>query len=446
MANLYTNLSATITTPTWTTTEIPLQVGVYQGDPLSTVIFNTVMCTLIEALHPYRHLGYTFSQSERSMHLLQYTDDTCLIGSGPASCQELLQPVERWLQWTGMRAKPAKCHSLGIRASAGKSFDPALTIDGQPIPFIRNEVIKFLGRIIQVPPDTRNIKSQVLSKLTRMLERVDGTPVTRQQKLRLYRVGICPRMSWDLAVNNLPLLWVTGTLEATATRFLKRWSGLAKTADTARLYLPQSQGGLNLPSISLLYKKQQVSQACQLLASTDLAVRFTTTVEIRREEALQRATHRPMLVARDTLAEDPDMSKRALMTRAKSAMVKEDAEKRMKHAQSLECQGQVFILKFSLNAIQDTLPHNANLAMWRRREGLSSACKLCGERQTSSTTVLKHSTCVGTMSGTMRSWRSSPSSWPRAYQRNTNSWQTFHNSSPMSSLPTLPQLTSAPTL
>ena len=98
VANLYTNLSATITTPTWTTVEIPLQVGVYQGDPLSTIIFNTVMCTLIEALHPYRDLGYTFSQSERLVHLLQYADDTCLIGSGPASCQELLQPVERWLQ------------------------------------------------------------------------------------------------------------------------------------------------------------------------------------------------------------------------------------------------------------------------------------------------------------------------------------------------------------
>ena len=190
-----------------------------------------------------------------------------------------------------MRSKPAKCHSLGIRAFTGKSFDPALTIDSQRIPFIRNEAIKFLGRVIQVPPDTHSIKSQVLSKLTRMLERVDGTPVTRQQKLRLYQAGICPRMSWDLAVNKLPLSWVTRTLEATATRFLKTWSGLAKTADTARLYLPQFQGGINLPPISLLYRKQHVSQACQLLASKDPAVRFTTTVEIKREEALQRATH-----------------------------------------------------------------------------------------------------------------------------------------------------------
>ena len=46
-------------------------------------------------------------------------------------------------------------------------------------------------------------------------------------------------------------------------------------------------------------------------------------------------------------------------------------------------------LKFSLNAAQDTLPHNANLAIWRRREGLSDQCKLCSERQTLSH-VLNH--------------------------------------------------------
>ena len=39
-------------------------------------------------------------------------------------------------------------------------------------------------------------------------------------------------------------------------------------------------------------------------------------------------------------------------------------------------------LKFAMNAVQDTLPHNANLAVWRRSEGLSSQRKLCGERQT----------------------------------------------------------------
>jgi len=76
-ASLYTNLSATITTPSWAKAEIPLQVGVYQGDPLTTAIFNTVMCTLIEALRPFQHLVYTFSQKQQvsqACHLLAPTD------------------------------------------------------------------------------------------------------------------------------------------------------------------------------------------------------------------------------------------------------------------------------------------------------------------------------------------------------------------------------------
>ena len=97
------------------------------------------------------------------------------------------------------------------------------------------------------------------------------------------------------------------------------------------------------------------------------------------------------------------MNKRALMKRTKAAVDDEDAQKRLQHAKSLECQGQIFRsceekaaniwaiavqnlppnhLKFSLNAAHDTLPHNANLARWRKNEGLSNACKLCGGRQT----------------------------------------------------------------
>ena len=84
------------------------------------------MCTLIEALRPHQYLGYTFAQSQRSVHILQYADDTCLISNGPASCQELIHHTEKWLLWSGMRAKPAKCHSLGIRAYSERSFNPDL--------------------------------------------------------------------------------------------------------------------------------------------------------------------------------------------------------------------------------------------------------------------------------------------------------------------------------
>ena len=60
---LYSDLEATVTCRSWSTTAIPLKVGVYQGDPLSVIIFNTVMATLADALKADKHLGYTFSNS-----------------------------------------------------------------------------------------------------------------------------------------------------------------------------------------------------------------------------------------------------------------------------------------------------------------------------------------------------------------------------------------------
>jgi len=86
--------------------------------------------------------------------------------------------------------------------------------------------------------------------------------------------------------------------------------------------------------------------------------------------------------------------------RAKTAVVIANAEARLEHAKSLRYQGKLFrsvedgkassawssaVLslppersKFALNASQDTIPHNINLARWRN---LSASCKLCGQRQ-----------------------------------------------------------------
>ena len=44
--SLYQKLSAVVTSKSWATNPTPLQLGVYQGDPLSVVIFNSVMSTL----------------------------------------------------------------------------------------------------------------------------------------------------------------------------------------------------------------------------------------------------------------------------------------------------------------------------------------------------------------------------------------------------------------
>ena len=89
-----------------------------------------------------------------------------------------------------------------------------------------------------------------------LLNRIDQTPVTPKQKMLIYmyKLGVCPRISWDLTISSFPLSWIETSLDPLVTKYLKAWLGLAKPADPSRLFLPQNRG-LGLPSISGLYKK-----------------------------------------------------------------------------------------------------------------------------------------------------------------------------------------------
>ena len=150
VSNIYSDLSAIKTGPTWSTTSVPLRTGVYQGDPLSVVIFNTVMSTLADSLRAHQHLRYTLSGGNASTNLLLYADDTCLIADGPASCQHLLLQVEKWLRWTGLSMKIPKCFYLNLQASTAKRTPIQLILQDQVIPPV-GEAFKFLGGPISVP-------------------------------------------------------------------------------------------------------------------------------------------------------------------------------------------------------------------------------------------------------------------------------------------------------
>ena len=151
ISNLYEDLTGVISSKAWTTNPIHLQIGVYQGDPLSVLVFNTVMNTLVDTItKQYPDLGYSHSSSPCSTNLLQYADDTSLIVDGPSSCRSLLAATESWLTWSGMKANVPKCVSLAIQSSSGKPYDPELTLNGEPIPYIGDSTFRFLGAPVSV--------------------------------------------------------------------------------------------------------------------------------------------------------------------------------------------------------------------------------------------------------------------------------------------------------
>ena len=95
VSNLYEGLVGIVHTKEWSTEPFPIEVGVYQGDPLSVIIFNTVMNTLVDTISQSLDLGYSPSSTTQQCNLLQYTDDTSLLANGPAACQALLDRTEK---------------------------------------------------------------------------------------------------------------------------------------------------------------------------------------------------------------------------------------------------------------------------------------------------------------------------------------------------------------
>ena len=230
-----------------------------------------------------------------------------------------------------------------------------------------------------------------------MLKKVDAVPITSYQKLLLYWVAVCPRLNLDFMANQLPMSWVTTTLEATTTRFLKKWIGLAKPADPSRLYFPKKKRDLGLPSISTVYQNQQRPVASLILTSHGPVVQYIAHLSIKREQNLHRLIYRPTLEVRDIWHNDSDANRKTLLKKAKIQFTERESNKRLEDAKSQQHQGQLMhateekasstlssvefqlqpeVLSLSLNAVQDTLSYNANLALWRKKDGLSDVCKL----------------------------------------------------------------------
>ena len=120
---------------------------------------------------------------------------------------------------------------------------------------------------------------------------------------------------WDFGISDVPLSWIAKTLESTVIRYLKKWSGLSRTADPSRLFLPKKNGGLNLSNITTLYKKMKVSIAAQLLTSRDPVTQLVAKKQTQKEQSQKRVKFHPMLTTREVIAADPGARRNNIITK-----------------------------------------------------------------------------------------------------------------------------------
>ncbi len=126
-----------------------------------------------------------------------------------------------------------------------------------------------------------------------------------------------------------------------ASTFLKKWAGLTRAANIAKLFLPIKRGGLGLPSFTNLYRKLQLSRQTQLLTSRDTSVRHIATQHLQAEAQKQRQKFSPAVMVEQMRSENPGRSRHALTKAVKSVVTRKEEEALLEHLHSLPQQGEM---------------------------------------------------------------------------------------------------------
>ena len=410
--NYYASLRVIIRTRAWTTRSIQQLVGVFQGCPLSVIIFLLFLNILYAwyALPEHKHMGYKFQKSSLSILGTAFADDISLFVRRIQYLQQLLDGTDRFLRWARMKAKPAKCKAIAYKKGETRveCYNPFVRISGVEVPMVTaDEGFKLLGKWFYPNLKLDQQEQMIVKKLTDNIERLDKTNLAGSQRVHALRMSIGGWLGWELSMYPFSITFVTQQLEQPIKNAIARWLKLPNCTSKELFFLSRRYHGLNVPSPLTMFKQRQAATMHMLKHSTDPAVREFYEIERRRVSSSQRWSGILAVEAFDAERgvddDDDEPANPATERRRLNAFVRaQDDKSRWKHLSELVIQGkgltalecashdpdwmdQVLqvsptLFRFGCTALLDVLPTNCNLFRWRKRA--DKFCPLCSWPQT----------------------------------------------------------------
>ena len=407
--NLYTHSTAVVQTKSFRSDPFTFRRGVFQGDPLSPIVFLLVFNPILQELQNQSHKGYKLG--DVSHISLPYADDFCLISTNLKTHQNLINKIHTQVNSMGMKLKPSKCRSFSL--CAGKPTAVPFHIGDSDVPSIRDEEQKFLGKLLFFhgkPEETFNL---VKDTFVDGIANIDKAMVREEYKLWIYAKYFLPSKRFLLTVHTLTKTQLQA-LDTLTDKAIKRWVGLPRSATNAVIHMPQA---LDIKSISQLYTEMHTVSHVRTRLQGDATVNAAIDCTLEREGSwtTKQSTTVQCEVALDTAkdivnnakSDVPSVSKKcdynkSVKSAVRKHMAAEHETKCLEKVKALVVQGKTLelaaaestdftwksfvydlrrgTLKFLANAHIDTLPTAANLKRWKKSS--SDKCKLCKGRQT----------------------------------------------------------------
>ena len=419
----YENIKATVQTQAFKTEVFQFKRGVFQGDPLSPIIFLVVFNPILQYLQTQAKYGYSLKENEENFITFPYADDFCLITRDKRTHQRIINEIVKHINSMGMKIKPSKCRSFSIKSGSPETvhFD----IEGYKVPSIAEEEQKFLGRVLFFSGKSSECFDLLESKIREKLENLNKSAVRNEFKLEIYKIYVLPSIRFLLTVHDLPITHLK-KLDAVADKYLKNWAGLPRCATTAILHFNTA---LDIKNISTLYKETHAVTHASTRLSGDSRVNLIIDNKLVRESEYTRkqsvtvqseskfktafsyncvqgeipgtTSEELPLSDADSALPPPQKFIDEVKKDVKTAVLFEESQEILSHVKTLISQGHFLELtkveqtdatwksyifnlpkgtmKWLLNASINTLPNKANLRKWGK---VSNDKCWCSKKQT----------------------------------------------------------------
>ena len=276
---------------------------------------------------------------------------------------------------------------------------------------------RYLGRPTNAAGCEKTTRNEITATLERLLQQVDALHLPSTCKLWLYQHFVVTKLCWFFTALDLSQTSVK-SLQSKATKFLKSWSGLPRSANTTILFLGKSgRTGLHVTNLATYWKQMQLVRMDILKRSADPRCNWVYDALLKRQTSWLRKYPPAVEHAYATTVVDSNPDRESLghePLRSKSKTVNKqpsnrkrvlkwaydiDVEEQLAKLRRLEVQNRwlewtdvmnadltwrclIFgmsdnELKFTLQAITNTAPTPDNLHRWNCAQ-IDSCCTLCG--------------------------------------------------------------------
>ncbi|KAE9045926.1 hypothetical protein PR001_g4764 [Phytophthora rubi] len=278
------------------------EVGVYQGCPLSPLLFIVALVPLLRRIEQLDGVGVPLADGVRP-RTTAYADDLEVLSDSAAGIRKCHGVVARFLAWTGLRANPSKCASLSVttnaRGNLKRDVSLQLEVHDEAIATLSiQDSYRYLGvgdrfdhvrHRLQLAPKIQQIKQKAVALMQ--------SGLAPWQVVKALKTYVYPKVEYALR-HLRPLQSQLQGFDRAVTRGLRHLLRLPRSATSEFFYTPASSGGLGLQSLVEMHQALQVAHAWQMLHSKDPAVVAIATAQrilrIRHLQLEHRAdTHDP---------------------------------------------------------------------------------------------------------------------------------------------------------